>query len=129
MSGPDSVGGGSGRHFQVTTDGDQSNSLNSTKKIYTSGPPQRNNINSLQKENIYQKFGGHGPRTPPPGYATVYSPAQHVCSKSSNTSPFSRVLAHRDRPTTYSQLMVWACICEVSWWWMPTTQSTLLVTI
>ena len=24
-------------------------------------------------------------------------------------------------------LMVWACICEVSWWWVHTTQSTLLV--
>ena len=27
---------------------------------------ERNNINSLQKKNIYQKFGGHGPRAPPP---------------------------------------------------------------
>ena len=23
--------------------------------------------------------------------------------------------------------MVWSCICEVSWWWMPTIQSTLSV--
>ena len=37
---------------------------------YTFKP--RNNINSFQEKNIYQKFGGgHGPPGPPPGYATA----------------------------------------------------------
>ena len=39
-------------------------------------------------------------------------------------SLFSQVQARRDPVRC---LMVWACICAVSWWWMPTTQSTLFV--
>ena len=44
---------------------DQSNFINSGTFFYISGPPQRNNINSLQKKNILQKFGG-GPWPPWP---------------------------------------------------------------
>ena len=64
-------GGGSGRHFpgnilvQVT----QIPSVPG-QFFYISGPPQRNDINSLQKKNIYQKFGGGNG---PPGYATGYN--------------------------------------------------------
>ena len=32
---------------------------------------ERNNINSLEKKNIYQKFGGAMAPWPTPGYATV----------------------------------------------------------
>ena len=42
-------------------------------------------------------------------------------------SLFSRVQARRDRLTPVRGLMVWSRICEVSLWWMFTTQSTLIV--
>ena len=82
---PDSVGGGgSSRNFPgsrertrfsggggvvakkipVPRGGHQSNSLNSGTFFYISGQPQRNNINSLQKKPIYQKFGGPWPPWP-----------------------------------------------------------------
>ena len=85
--------------FPVTAGQDQSNSLNSGTFLYISGPPggnpsfmdthgnsgtlarsaytfkERNNINSLQKKNIYRKFGGAmAPVPPPPGYATGCNP-------------------------------------------------------
>ena len=60
--------------FQVTTGGDQSNSLNSGNFFYISGPPQRDNINSLQKKTFNKSLGGHGPPGPA-GYATGWAAA------------------------------------------------------
>ena len=98
--GPRFAGGGEWENvFPVAAGKDQSQSLNYSSIFYVSGRPadhppflethghsgrlgrsayafkQRNNISSLQKKNIYQKFGGPmapviGPRGPPPGYAT-----------------------------------------------------------
>ena len=55
--------------FTLTTGADQSISINCVNYgtfFYNYGQPQRNNINSLQKKKIYQKFGGgHGPPAPP----------------------------------------------------------------
>ena len=77
-------GGGSGRHFfPVIARRDQQNYLNSGRFFYISGRPgdhppflvthrsaytfkERNNINSLHKKTIYQKFGeGSWPPCPP----------------------------------------------------------------
>ena len=95
-SGPDSVGGGGvvAEIFSVAASGDQSNSLNYGSLFYISGGPghhpsyldthgnsgkigrsaytfkERNNINSFQKKNIYQKLGGAW-HPWPPGYATA----------------------------------------------------------
>ena len=94
MSSPDSVGGGVvADFFPVTADEHQSNSLNSGNFFYISGAPgcrppfmdthansgalgrsayafkERNNINSLQKQNLPKVWGDHGPPGPP-GYAT-----------------------------------------------------------
>ena len=58
--------------FTLTTGADQSISINCVNYgtfFYNYGQPQRNNINSLQKKNIYQKFGG-GPWPPWPPLAT-----------------------------------------------------------
>ena len=44
--------------FQVATGGDQSNSLNSGTFFYISGPPQHNNISSLQKQTFTKSLGG-----------------------------------------------------------------------
>ena len=62
--------------------------------------------------------------------ALVESPQRSIFAPNLPTpvrSLFSRVQARRDRPTPVRCLMVWARICAVSWWWMPTSQPTLLV--
>ena len=89
------AGGGLAEFFPVAADKHQSNSLNSGTFLDISGAPgdhppfmethgnsgrlgrsaytsnERNNINSLEKKNIYQKFGGPWP----PGYATEFEEA------------------------------------------------------
>ena len=51
--------------FPVTTGGDQSIPSITGHFFYISGPPQGNNINSLQKKTFTKSLGGHGPRGPP----------------------------------------------------------------
>ena len=58
------------------------------------------------------------------------SPAQHVCSKSTDPQCVACLVGSRlvgIGPHPVRCLMVWAYIGAVSWWWMPTTQPTLFM--
>ena len=112
-------GGGSGwkKCFPLPAGKDQSNSLNSARFFYISGGPgdhppflethgnsgrlgrsaytfkERNNFNSLEKKNIYQKFGG-GAMAPVAPLATPLSLMQtcrHPCIASISGLLISKV--------------------------------------